>query len=138
MNVGLLYTPVSIFQMTRGALVLFVGTFSVIFLKRKLWLYQYVFYPHSQRTPLSIYRCLFQIHQMGLAAHCHSWRWSCWLEWLARQGRGQDRGRSPRVQHHERAPGSRGRQGARRCVGFSLQFLRSVSISRSSRFYFAW
>ncbi|KAF5330558.1 hypothetical protein D9619_006006 [Psilocybe cf. subviscida] len=42
MNVGLLYTPVSIFQMTRGALVLFVGTFSVIFLKRKLWLYQWV------------------------------------------------------------------------------------------------
>lgn len=42
MNVGLLYTPVSIYQMTRGALVLFVGTLSVIFLRRRLWLYQFV------------------------------------------------------------------------------------------------
>ncbi|TEB36313.1 hypothetical protein FA13DRAFT_1810892 [Coprinellus micaceus] len=42
MNVGLLYTPVSIYQMTRGALVLFVGIFSVIFLKRRLWLYQWI------------------------------------------------------------------------------------------------
>ncbi|KAG6831307.1 hypothetical protein H0H92_011514 [Tricholoma furcatifolium] len=42
MNVGLLYTPVSIYQMTRGALVLFVGIFSVIFLRRRLWLYQWV------------------------------------------------------------------------------------------------
>jgi drug/metabolite transporter (DMT)-like permease len=41
MNVGLLYTPVSIYQMTRGALVLFVGVFSVIFLRRRLWLYQF-------------------------------------------------------------------------------------------------
>ena len=41
MNVGLLYTPVSIYQMTRGALVLFVGVFSVVFLRRRLWLYQY-------------------------------------------------------------------------------------------------
>ncbi|OJT08881.1 Solute carrier family 35 member F6 [Trametes pubescens] len=40
MNVGLLYTPVSIYQMTRGALVLFVGALSVIFLRRRLWLYQ--------------------------------------------------------------------------------------------------
>lgn len=42
MNVGLLYTPVSIFQMSRGALVLFVGILSVIFLRRRLWLYQWV------------------------------------------------------------------------------------------------
>ncbi|KAH9083865.1 hypothetical protein EDB83DRAFT_55709 [Lactarius deliciosus] len=35
MNVGLLYTPVSIYQMTRGALVLFVGILSVLFLRRK-------------------------------------------------------------------------------------------------------
>lgn len=42
MNVGLLYTPVSIYQMTRGALVLFVGTFSVIFLRRRLWFYQWL------------------------------------------------------------------------------------------------
>ncbi len=40
MNVGLLYAPVSIYQMTRGALVLFVGVLSVIFLRRRLWLYQ--------------------------------------------------------------------------------------------------
>lgn len=42
MNVGLIYTPVSIYQMTRGALVLFVGTLSVIFLRRHLWLYQWI------------------------------------------------------------------------------------------------
>jgi drug/metabolite transporter (DMT)-like permease len=42
MNVGLLYTPVSIYQMTRGALVLFVGSLSVLFLRRKLFLYQSV------------------------------------------------------------------------------------------------
>jgi len=42
MNVGLLYTPVSIYQMTRGALVLFVGFLSVVFLKRRLWLYQWI------------------------------------------------------------------------------------------------
>jgi drug/metabolite transporter (DMT)-like permease len=42
MNIGLLYTPVSIYQMTRGALVLFVGILSVIFLGRRLWLYQWV------------------------------------------------------------------------------------------------
>jgi hypothetical protein len=41
MNVGLLYTPVSIYQMTRGALVLFVGVFSVLFLHRGLYVYQY-------------------------------------------------------------------------------------------------
>ncbi|KAM6500852.1 hypothetical protein JOM56_003866 [Amanita muscaria] len=42
MNVGLLYTPVSIYQMTRGALVLFVGILSVIFLRRHLWSYQWL------------------------------------------------------------------------------------------------
>jgi hypothetical protein len=42
MNVGLLYTPVSLYQMTRGALVLFVGAFSVMFLHRKLYLYQWI------------------------------------------------------------------------------------------------
>ena len=40
MNVGLLYTPVSLYQMTRGSLVLFVGALSVVFLHRRLWLYQ--------------------------------------------------------------------------------------------------
>jgi drug/metabolite transporter (DMT)-like permease len=42
MNVGLLFVAASIYQMTRGALVLFVGLFSVLFLKRKLWLYQWL------------------------------------------------------------------------------------------------
>ncbi|CAE6471366.1 unnamed protein product [Rhizoctonia solani] len=42
MNVGLLYTPVSIYQMTRGALVLWVGILSVIFLRRHLYLYQWI------------------------------------------------------------------------------------------------
>ncbi|KAK6907786.1 hypothetical protein I203_101787 [Kwoniella mangroviensis CBS 8507] len=41
MNVGLILTPVSIYQMSRGALVLWVGVLSVIFLRRHLWLYQW-------------------------------------------------------------------------------------------------
>lgn len=36
MNVGLLWVPVSVYQMLRGALVLWVGLFSVVFLHRKL------------------------------------------------------------------------------------------------------
>ncbi|EEH39654.2 integral membrane protein [Paracoccidioides lutzii Pb01] len=42
MNVGLLFVVASIYQMTRGALVLFVGLFSVLFLRRKLYLYQWI------------------------------------------------------------------------------------------------
>ena len=42
MNVGLLFVAASIYQMTRGALVLFVGLFSVLFLKRHLRLYQWL------------------------------------------------------------------------------------------------
>jgi hypothetical protein len=34
MNAGLILTPVSIYQMTRGSVVLFVGVLSVIFLRR--------------------------------------------------------------------------------------------------------
>jgi drug/metabolite transporter (DMT)-like permease len=41
MNVGLLFVAASIYQMTRGALVLFVGLFSVVFLRRKLHLFQW-------------------------------------------------------------------------------------------------
>ena len=41
MNVGLLFVAASIYQMTRGALVLFVGLFSVMFLHRKLYPYQW-------------------------------------------------------------------------------------------------
>ncbi|KAG9247833.1 hypothetical protein BJ878DRAFT_538915 [Calycina marina] len=42
MNVGLLFVVPSIYQMTRGALVLFVGIFSVVFLKRRLLMYQWL------------------------------------------------------------------------------------------------
>ncbi|KAF2400185.1 hypothetical protein EJ06DRAFT_493782, partial [Trichodelitschia bisporula] len=41
MNVGLLFVAASIYQMTRGALVLFVGLFSVVFLKRRLGAYKW-------------------------------------------------------------------------------------------------
>lgn len=42
MNAGLLLVAASIYQMTRGALVLFVGLFSVIFLHRHLYAFQWV------------------------------------------------------------------------------------------------
>lgn len=42
MNAGLLMVAASIYQMTRGALVLFVGLLSVIFLKRHLFLFQWL------------------------------------------------------------------------------------------------
>jgi hypothetical protein len=65
MNVGLLYTPVSIYQMTRGALVLFVGVLSVIFLRRHLWLYQ--FSSNNSRLLLDPHLVL----QMGFANNCN-------------------------------------------------------------------
>lgn len=42
MNAGLLLVAASIYQMTRGALVLFVGLFSVLFLRRHLHLFQWL------------------------------------------------------------------------------------------------
>jgi len=42
MNAGLLLVAASIYQMTRGALVLFVGLFSVAFLRRRLHLFQWL------------------------------------------------------------------------------------------------
>ncbi|EEY20858.1 integral membrane protein [Verticillium alfalfae VaMs.102] len=42
MNIGLLLVVASIYQMTRGALVLFVGLFSVVFLRRHLHLFQWL------------------------------------------------------------------------------------------------
>ena len=42
MNAGLLLVVASIYQMTRGALVLFVGLFSVVFLKRHLYAFQWL------------------------------------------------------------------------------------------------
>ena len=41
MNVGLLFVAASIYQMTRGALVLFVGLFSVVFLRRRIRAHQW-------------------------------------------------------------------------------------------------
>lgn len=41
-NAGLFMVAASIYQMTRGALVLFVGLFSIVFLHRKLHLFQWV------------------------------------------------------------------------------------------------
>uniref|UniRef100_A0A060TJF8 ARAD1D46464p n=1 Tax=Blastobotrys adeninivorans TaxID=409370 RepID=A0A060TJF8_BLAAD len=41
MNVGLFYLPVSVYQMTRGSLVLFVGFMSVVFLKHHISLRQW-------------------------------------------------------------------------------------------------
>lgn len=42
MNAGLLLVAASIYQMVRGALVLFVGLFSVLFLKRRLGLWKWM------------------------------------------------------------------------------------------------
>lgn len=42
MNAGLLLVAASVYQMVRGALVLFVGLFSVLFLKRRLGLWKWV------------------------------------------------------------------------------------------------
>ena len=41
MNVGLLFVVASIYQMTRGALVLFVALFSVLFLRKRLHAFQW-------------------------------------------------------------------------------------------------
>ncbi|KAF9741948.1 hypothetical protein PMIN06_008207 [Paraphaeosphaeria minitans] len=57
MNVGLLFVAPSIYQMTRGALVLFVGLFSVWFLKRHLGLYKW----------FSLFVVVFGVMMVGLA-----------------------------------------------------------------------
>jgi drug/metabolite transporter (DMT)-like permease len=41
MNVGLFYTTASVFQMLRGVIVLFTGSFSVLFLGRRLYAYHW-------------------------------------------------------------------------------------------------
>jgi len=41
-NVGLQYIPSSVWQMLRGAMVVFSALLSIIFLKRKLWLFNWV------------------------------------------------------------------------------------------------
>ena len=57
MNIGLLFVAASIYQMTRGALVLFVGLFSVWFLKRHLGLYKW----------FSLFVVVFGVAIVGLA-----------------------------------------------------------------------
>ncbi|KAF2476984.1 MFS general substrate transporter [Lindgomyces ingoldianus] len=57
MNVGLLFVAASIYQMTRGALVLFVGLFSVWFLRRRLGLYKW----------FSLFVVVFGVAIVGLA-----------------------------------------------------------------------
>ena len=57
MNIGLLLVAASIYQMTRGALVLFVGLFSVTFLRRKLHLFQW----------LSLFGVMLGVAVVGLA-----------------------------------------------------------------------
>jgi drug/metabolite transporter (DMT)-like permease len=41
-GVGLLFTPASIFQMLRGSIIIFTAIFSVLFLKRKVFGYQWL------------------------------------------------------------------------------------------------
>src|SRR5581483_703384 len=41
MNVGLIYTTASVYQMLRGAVVLFTGSLSVLFLRRRLYAYHW-------------------------------------------------------------------------------------------------
>ncbi|KAJ3579259.1 hypothetical protein NPX13_g1309 [Xylaria arbuscula] len=57
MNAGLLMVAASIYQMTRGALVLFVGLFSLIFLHRRLHLFQW----------LSLFGVVLGVALVGLA-----------------------------------------------------------------------
>ncbi|KXJ94603.1 hypothetical protein Micbo1qcDRAFT_232060 [Microdochium bolleyi] len=61
MNAGLLMVAASIYQMTRGALVLFVGLFSVIFLKRKLLLFHWV----------SLFGVVLGVAVVGLAGYLY-------------------------------------------------------------------
>jgi drug/metabolite transporter (DMT)-like permease len=59
MNVGLLFVAASIYQMTRGALVLFVGLFSVWFLKRHLGIYKW----------FALFVVVFGVAIVGLAGY---------------------------------------------------------------------
>jgi len=61
MNAGLLMVAASIYQMTRGALVLFVGLFSVVFLKRKLYLFHWV----------SLFGVVLGVAVVGLAGYLY-------------------------------------------------------------------
>lgn len=62
MNVGLLFVVPSIYQMTRGMLVIWVGLFSVIFLKKRLHLYQW----------FALITVVLGVSLVGLAGALHS------------------------------------------------------------------
>lgn len=59
MNIGLLYTPVSIYQMTRGSVILIVGLMSVIFLKHKITKLEWV----------SLFVVFFGVFLVGLSGY---------------------------------------------------------------------
>lgn len=58
MNVGLIYTAASVYQMLRGAVVIFTGVFSLIFLKRRMRLYEWV----------SLFLVVFGVSIVGLSS----------------------------------------------------------------------
>ncbi|CCH44443.1 putative membrane protein [Wickerhamomyces ciferrii] len=62
MMVGLAYVPVSIYQMTRGALILFVAIFSIIFLKRSI----------SRIEWLSLFTVVLGIAIVGISGNSNS------------------------------------------------------------------
>jgi len=86
MNIGLLYTPVSIYQMTRGSLVLFVGILSVLFLHRHLWLYQFRPFPQLDPQPFPL-----TAPQMVLPLYCYNRCISRRLQRFSRQGCREER-----------------------------------------------
>ncbi|KAH3670432.1 hypothetical protein OGAPHI_000947 [Ogataea philodendri] len=62
LNVGLLYTPVSIYQMVRGSIILFVGLFSVLWLKRTITTLEW----------LSLFVVVFGVFIVGLSGSLSS------------------------------------------------------------------
>ncbi|KAG7661715.1 uncharacterized protein J8A68_004773 [[Candida] subhashii] len=62
LNIGLVYTPVSIYQMTRGSIVLFVAILSVIFLKRHI----------SKLEWISLFFVTLGVGLVGLSGSKHS------------------------------------------------------------------
>lgn len=57
-GVGMLYISASVWQMMRGSLIIFTSMLSVIFLKRKLYCYNY----------LAVFTCTFGLFLVGLSA----------------------------------------------------------------------
>lgn len=59
MNIGLLYTPVSIYQMTRGSIILIVGFFSVMFLEKRI----------TKLEWMSLFVVFFGVFLVGLSGY---------------------------------------------------------------------